>query len=299
MGLFKSAAAVASINFRRWLKDIKVRIVFIFIAVLVYFYLSPYTSYGLASGHSCSPCVLPLLFQSGNMSVNLPKTLLHVGMLLLLCDAPFFSPVSPYMILRSKRRGWWLGECFYIVGAALVYTLFITLVSVLVLLPIAEWSNDWGSLEYEIVFGDGVRSGLEVAIEQRMQIAPLGDIIRYLYPIGTQLYVFAAIWMSFSVLGLLMYTVSLLKRSMVLGMCTAGILIFLDPLLVRLAMGAEGYWIELFSPVCWTSIDQFQEANRFLFMNIPLAMILYIVLIVLLFIAAWRVSRKAVIEVRT
>ena len=151
---------------------------------------------------------------------------------------------------------------------------------------------------HNIIFGDGVSAGIDIAIQYEFKMYPPVDVIRYLYPMGAQLYTFFSVWMSFSFLGLLMYLISLIKKNIVLGMSVAVFFIFLDPLLVYLAEGTFGYWVELFSPVCWTSIDQMQSTNRFFFMNVPLALGLYTVLIVLSGVAIWRISRRTEIEIR-
>lgn len=294
MGSFRAGTVVAMINFRRWMKDIRVRFTFVFIACLLVFYLNAFTVFGLKTGQSCSICLLPLLFESGTISVNLTKTLLHIGMLLLLCDAPFVSDATAYMVLRSRRNGWWIGECLYIMAAALVYTVFLTAVSSLIVLPVAEFGNEWGSIVHQITFGDGVRSGIEIAKQNQFQKIYPVDVVRYLYPYGSQLYTFFAVWMSCSFLGLVMYLISLVKRNVLWGMSVAGIFIFLDPFLTYL--GEKRSWIQMLSPVCWTSIDAMQVTNRFYFVSVPMAVGAYLVLLVILCIAIWRVSRRAAIE---
>jgi len=271
-------------------------LVCMFIAYMLYLYIWPYTSYGMAMGESCSGWLLPILFQSGVISINLPKTILHLGMLLLLCDAPFFSPVMPYMVLRSRRNGWWLGSCLYIMGTAFLYALFITVCSMMLTLPVITLENDWGGVMHDFVFGKKQISVVELYQSESFAMALDGAIVRYCYPIGAQLYTFAAVWCSFSFLGLLMYLVSLIKKNVLIGMSVAAVFIFLDPFLVYTGQQAKWYWVEIFSPVCWSSIDQTQSVNRFNIMSIPLALALYAVLIILLCLAIRRWSKRVMIE---
>jgi len=295
MGLFRSSVLVTAINFRRWGKDIRVYIVFLFIAVLIYCFLSPFTLYGIKSEQNCTVWMLPLLFQGGTISINQPKTLLHVGMLLLLCDAPFLSQITPYVVLRSQRNGWWIGECCYIIGTALIYTLFITGLSIIILLPVGIWGNDWGEMMKELAFGNQTSAGNQIAAAHGFQIKLQGNSIRFLYPQGSELYTFFAVWCSFSFLGLLMYLISLIKRSVLPGMCTAGLFIFLDPLLTWLGTGSRS-WLAIFSPVCWTSVDQLRAPLQYRFMSIQNAIGLYMILIIILGCAIWRQSKRVVIE---
>ncbi len=298
MGLFKSAIEVAAINFRRWVKDIRVRFVLLFITYMLYIYLSPFVSNGIASGESCSGWFLTILFQSGNISIGTPKVIFHIGMLLILCDAPFFSSVSPYMILRSRRDAWWMGECIYIIGAALAYTLFLSCVTILFLLPVITLGNEWGGLLKGMVFGDAKVLEVINSSQTFLGLALNPDIVRYLYPQGAQLYVFMAVWCSFSFLGLLMYLISMVKRNVLWGMSVAAIFILLDPFVTWVASTPKLYWLEVLSPVIWTSIDQMKVINRFNIMSMPLALGMYVVLITILVILIARYSRKIMIDLK-
>ncbi len=298
MGLFKSAAAVAAMNFRSWLKDIRVRFIILVIGYLLYIYVTPFASFGLAAGEKCSIWFLPNLFIGGGISVGTPKVVFHIGMLLLLCDAPFLSPVSPYMILRSRRDAWWIGECLYIIGAAFLYALFIMLLSMVVLLPVAAFGNEWGGVLESIVFKKTVPEEAAYAASQ-MKFGLSGDMIRYLYPQGACLYTFAAIWCSFSFLGLLVYLVSLMKRSVLAGMSAAALFILWDPFVIWIATEPSPlYWMMLFSPVTWTSLNTMDVVSRFNIMSMPLALGLYAVLIVILIVLIAGCSRKTMIELR-
>lgn len=296
MELFKSAAAVASINFRKWLKDIRVRFIFLFMGYMMVYYMLPFTKCGMDTGRTITAWSFPILFRSGNLSVGMPKIVFHVGMLLLLCDAPFFSPVLPYVVLRSRRTSWCLGECLYILGAALIYTLFLALMSMVTVFPVITFGNDWGTVLTDAVFKSGGQTEINIADVYQFVVYPRSDVIRYLYPQGAHLYTFFAVWGSFSFLGLLMYLLSLMHRNVIWGMSAAGIFIFLDPLLVWLADGMWKQWVKLLSPVCWTSIDQLTVTDRFNFVSMQMALILDFVLILLLCGAIWRYSKRVVIE---
>ena len=297
MELIKSAAAVAAINFKRWIKDSRVRFVFLFSGILVCFYIVPYTSYGLSSGGSCTIWMLPLLFQSGNISVGLPKMILHIGMLLLLCDAPFFYPATPYMVLRSKRSGWWIGESLYIILAAFTYTLFIQVMCIVMVFPVMTIGEEWGDVLIHMMYGSEQQTAAEITLLYEHYSLP-SFAVRYLYPGGAALYSFLTVWGTCTFLGLLMYLVSLIKRNVVWGIMFAGIFVFLDPLIIRI--GLEQSWQAILSPVTWTDIEKLHIGmlNRKMFMTIPIAAGMLIGMITVLLIAIWRVSRNAVIELK-
>jgi len=298
MVLFKSILGVAAINFARWLKDKRVRFVFVFIAYMVWMYIWPFTRYGMKIDGTISGWLLPVMFQAYNISIGVSKVILHLGMLLLLCDAPFFSPIMPYMLLRSRRNGWWMGACLYSIAAACVYALFLMLLSMLLVLPVIRFDNEWGSVMNELAFGIKDKPGMDIAIVNEIRIVPRPSIIRYLYPIGAQLYTFVAIWCSFSFLGLLMYLVSLITQNILMGIGIAGVFVFLDPFVIWLTEDESRRWMELLSPVSWTSVERMQSVSRFNLMSIPMALGLYLIIIAVLCIAIWRYSRRVMIGMR-
>lgn len=297
MGRFRGTVAVAGINLKRWFKDRRVGFVFLAMGLYLCYYLVPFTSYGLASHQKCTVWVFPLLFANGTVSLNLAKTVLHVGMLLLLCDAPFLTPLSPYMILRSRRKSWWYGECLYIVIAAGIYTLFLFLVSALIILPVGTFGNDWGGVLRDLVYGTDEAIPLEIAMAYGINMNISSDLYRFIYPQGAQLYTMVAVWCSFSFVGLLMYLVSLSTKKLVWGMCVSGFFIFLDPIIGRLINQFFPQWLEFFSPVVWTSVNILKSTRAIYPISIPMAMTLYAVIIGVLFLLIGIASKKAVIEV--
>jgi len=154
MAMCRGIYSVARINFQRWKSDQRIWIIFIFIGTLLVHELWGLTQYGLDKQVQCTGFVLPIVFHSGYISVGFLKTMLYLGGILLLCDAPFIYQATPYMVLRAKRECWWLGECFYILGTTFLYTLFILVVSTLVVLPVATFGDTWGGVIQGFAFGN-------------------------------------------------------------------------------------------------------------------------------------------------
>ena len=80
-------------------------------------------------GKTITPFVLPIVFAEAENSNGLLKVLIYLGCVMLFCNAPFLNNQKPYMILRCKRKGWYLGENMYVWLAAFLYMLFISLIS--------------------------------------------------------------------------------------------------------------------------------------------------------------------------
>ena len=295
MATYKTPWRVASFNFRHWRKDVRVGFIFMFTAILVIYYVKPFLNYGMDYRKNCTPFLLPLLFGGNQVSVASPKLLFYVGMLMLFCDAPFMYPVTPYMLIRSRRNSWWIGECIYIVLASLLYISFISLVCLIVVLPVITWKDTWGSAAYELRFGSNTMSANELKMKYGLFYWS-ASFFRFLNPIGSFLYCFFSGWASFAVLGLTMYLATLRTKQVLWGFCFSGAMIFLDPLLNWIAsLGHQ--WARAFSPVCWSSVELLKLVDDDYFVTIPFAAGMYIVLILLLVIGIGRCSRKTAIEV--
>ena len=129
MGLFKRSMAVTSINFNCWRRDFRVKFILLFTALIVFNTLKPVLQYGLDNGVVSTPLLLPLLFGSTEISIGTPKMYFHIGLILLLCDAPFYYPITPYAIMRSKRSGWCIGTCLHSSSFTCLYRIYYSLCS--------------------------------------------------------------------------------------------------------------------------------------------------------------------------
>ena len=95
MDYCRSVLAVSGANFRRLKRDARVWFIFVFTALLIHYYLRPVINYGIDTGTKAPIYIMELLFCSATISVKAPKILFYIGMLCLLCDAPFFYPLKP------------------------------------------------------------------------------------------------------------------------------------------------------------------------------------------------------------
>lgn len=188
-------------NLCRRKKDLRITLIFLFTAVVVIKDLHGFTQYGLDMGKQCTVCMLPILFRSFTISVGTVKMVAFVGMLLLLCDAPFITQVSPYVIYRSGRKAWWGSGCIYIVVATLLYVVFIMLVSSLVVLPVASFSSrSWGGVLGDMVFGSETMTAIEIYQSYwHMTLPELS--IQYLNPYLAQTYTFLLCGLALFLLG--------------------------------------------------------------------------------------------------
>lgn len=296
METFKGALSFSYSNLSRWRKDYRVWLVFIFTALLVVQSLKGYVVYGMAEGRKMTFCMLPLLFQSCEVPLRSSKILWHVGFILLLCDAPFMYGSTPYMVMRSGRGKWCAGECMYIFGVAFIYMAAITLISSAVTLPVISFENDWGAALNDYVSGTESMTLEEIYTKYPLELGmPLR--LNMLYPFFCQAYTFLAGFLSFSVLGLLVYVINLVQKNVFWGIGAACGVIFLDPLLTYLAKPAA-YWLQAFSPVCWTSANCINLLGRRFFISVPFVTTAGLVTISVLLVLISFFSKRVMVLVR-
>lgn len=298
MVMCRSVWSIAKINFQRWKYDHRIWIIFAFVGILLVQNLKSLTAYGMDADLKCTGFLLPVLFHGGVISICVMKTMLYLACLLLLCDAPFIYQSTPYMVLRSRRECWWMGECLYILLTTLLFTVFITVVSTAVVLPVATFGESWGEVLQGLAYGSTEMNARELAIYYGYSMGIPYDTIGYLYPSGAQLYTFFAVWISFFILGLLQYIVSLCSKSSFLGFVAAGAFVFLDPIFNDISISSFFKWVQALSPVCWVSTDSLKLVDVREFLTIPYIVTMFLVLLVVLLVAIRSVSKKIMIEVR-
>ena len=281
MGLFKRSIAVTSINFNCWRQDFRVKFILLFTALIVFNTLKPVLQYGLDNGAVSTPLLLPLLFGSTEISIGTPKICFHVGLILLLCDAPFYYPITPYAIMRSKRSGWCIGTCLYIAVVSLVYIAFITICAALVAFN-SFFEDGWDGSAADLIYGTSQMSAASLA-QLYPTIIPIA-VVKYLYPSGATLYTFLTAWASFTLLGMILYLVSLISKNILWGLAATGIIFFLDPILTWFTF-PKNFGCNIFSPVCWTSVESLDSVQAHRALTIPAISALYAILLLASFVA--------------
>lgn len=110
MEIYRIACLVAKSNFMRWKKDGRILLTFLLMIVLMIRYFSGLSSFGIKYHTKITPFLLSVVFADCDITNGLLKILVCFGWVCLLCDVPVRDPFLTYIVLRSGRKGWWLGE---------------------------------------------------------------------------------------------------------------------------------------------------------------------------------------------
>jgi hypothetical protein len=268
----------------------------LFAALLVVDYLHGYTAYAIAEGKSITAYLLPVLHIQSNISLASPKVLFYILFILLICDAPFQYPVTPYVVMRSGRKKWWSCECLYIALAAFLFVLFLAVCCFLTVLPAVRFDNSWGNGLTDYIYGTQNYSVTDILRKYPISIGLPEEAVKYLNPVECQMYTFFSSWATMFFLGLIVYLTNLLTKSKFLGVVFAVFFVLLDPILTLAALETRQKSV-LFSPLCWTSVEGLKYVNDESLLNIPRVVILYAVLLAALMVVIGVISKKISVEV--
>ncbi|MBR1865287.1 MAG: hypothetical protein IJ801_02145 [Lachnospiraceae bacterium] len=128
-------------NFRKWESNYRVYVVLASVLVFTYIRTDPVRTYAQGLGLSVTP-----YFFSFQMADEITRLLFYFALILLLCDAPFTDGQQMFVLIRTGRRKWFLGQILYIFLASAVYFLVVAAASVVLFIPYVAPSLQWGSV---------------------------------------------------------------------------------------------------------------------------------------------------------
>ena len=80
------------------------------------------------------------LFQSNNSPAFM------LAFVLYLCDAPFLDQQQVFVLLRTGRQKWTVGQLLYVAAASFAFFLAIFFLSLIFTWPHLQFMNDWGKI---------------------------------------------------------------------------------------------------------------------------------------------------------
>lgn len=116
-----AALNVAAYNFRLWKKNPRVIIAFS-LAFILCFLLSDKVVRFADANDTVMQVFEPFIWTFSDSNSILLASLL---LIFLFADMPFISSGTPLFLVRTKRRTWLIGQFIYIIGATLVYLIFV------------------------------------------------------------------------------------------------------------------------------------------------------------------------------
>ncbi len=231
-------------NLKRISGNPRLYLAFAWFAMTVAFYMLQLRSLAASFGETVSAWVFPLLMvKSGNQMFFI------LGAVLLFCDAPFLYDNSGWQILRAGRRSWFWGNIFYVAALSLVYTVVVSLLPALFVIPRVSFANEWGAL---------VGSMAQTNLPDQMGLTRLSYAIMAKYQpltaMGISMFV---AWLNAAAVGVISYAMNLLVRQGTGAIvCVA---MGLTPVMIDHALPPVSYIGYYLSPPAWMNLENYNR----------------------------------------
>lgn len=253
MDKVRTSLLLVAHNFKKWPVNPRIYVVFVLVLAYVHSMISPIGNFCAQMGYTVGPWLFPFL-----MAEPYSALMIMLGLILLFCDAPFIEDDQPYLILRSGRKTWAMGQALYVMAGSAVYFISVYFISVLIVLPYIGFEHGWGKVINTFCQMGGSRQyGIVLAFEQQ---------INNVYnPVQATLLNLLLCWMIGVFLGLLLLFLNLVANRSVGGIVTVGLSIF--PLFVI----RSDWWMHYISPVSWCSLAVVDATGTTSFPSLPYA----------------------------
>lgn len=240
----------AGVNFSNWSVTPKTWMILGVMAVFTLWNLSGVLDYSVRSGIRCTPWIYPHYF-------SMPVMWLVYGFLTiaLFSDAPFYSPFSNYIQIRTGKHIWILGQCLFVAEVSLCYSITYFLLSVIMVLPRIIVLAQWGKLIETFVYDPEASS-------QLVGIAFTQNIVENYSPVEATLLTILFVWLVSCFLGMLILACRIISGSHV-GNAIAGSFVFLSYFCVYIGSMVFGSRIYRVSPVSWINISVFYGSGGY------------------------------------
>lgn len=233
----RAGRRIAIYDLRKSVTNPKLYIVIILTVMYAHFMLSPVKEFAHNAGIGAAPYIFPFFMTSGYST----KIILFL-VILLFCDAPFFDNAHMYVLMRSGRRKWCMGQHMYIFGMSAIYTILLIAASNLVLFPYIEPGDGWGKV-FQTFAQTGVAPAHGIAIPFDYQI------ILAFSPVQAMALESVLCWLTFSLFGNIIFGLNFMISEFA-GNAAACCLVLFQFVAEDISLTAT--W---FSPASWLSFS--------------------------------------------
>ena len=232
----RTVLTCAHLNFKKWVVEPKIYVVFAMAALMMVWMWEGVTRYSLQVGVPVTPW--GLAFSYGQTALILMSSSL---LLLFYSNAPFADGHTPFVVIRTGRRNWILGQVVYIIESSFVYMVFHVVCMLLILSPSLSFSGDWGSVMETLAQYPSDYTG---------SLYPYDAVLaQYSGPVYS-LIGMVFLWLVPCFMGMLILFFNVISGRN-LGVAVGGVFIFLSYFVFfigSMTFGGRIYWI---SPLTW------------------------------------------------
>ena len=264
-------------NMRKWIGNSRIIVSLIVIFLFTYLYTKGLWKISDYTGEKLSPYIFPFLTTYRYM-----KILYLFPVIMIFSDAPFIDSNQQFVMVRSGRLSWGIGQMLYIVVGSFCYTMFMLLSSIIVNIGHIQLDTSWGK-GLILAATTNLTSALGIQYDT---VKVTGSIVRYYTPAQAMLWSFVFLWMICTILGLIIYDLNILFKSNAVGVLVTGFMVFFTAIVDEVQ---QFMW---FSPVTWSSLNNIDVAKTTSLASFYFVLYMYSGAIVILFIMGALLSRS-------
>lgn len=240
MGSLIMSLMYCKYNLKMLVQGSRLYISFIAVFLLSFVGLRPLSEYAGAHNNKINIFELFSHFCSSRISV----LFIVLGLVILLCDAPFWQDGTKYLLLRGTKKAYLIGQVFYISCTSFIYFLWIELCMIITACPNITLVNEW-SKPVKLASSNTSAVGLTLDINF------FDTIISESTPMQQFIRSFVCMILLGIFIGLFIFVINLYTNSM-LGNIIFAVLLVLDYALDEILVnGSIGYY----SPISMARIS--------------------------------------------
>ncbi|MDC3424448.1 hypothetical protein NC797_07990 [Aquibacillus sp. 3ASR75-11] len=279
MKLFNTARYVCYQNLRKWTSNYRVWIVAILLIILTQNFTKEIIDFANDININVSPWLFPFLFTQ-----KFIKLLFFFPLILLFSDAPFIDDNQPYVIARSGRIPWSVGQIGYIFVSTAIYFIFLIFLTIVINFSSIQFTSEWGK-----VLGTLANTNASVVVGLKTIIP--SNTLYYFTPLQAMWFSLMLSWLAGVFLGLIIYVMNSLTNTRIFGILTASFFLVLE--------AAVNNRPELYrySPISWSNLNRIDIDGTTQMPSITYIYFGFALLIVILIILAISSNRKQSINV--
>jgi hypothetical protein len=278
MKSFKTVLHICAFSFRKLRTDYRLWISVLLLLIFTHMFTKDYGRFCSLLGVKMSPWIFPFLYDAKYLRI-----LFFIPLLLLFCDAPFIDRSQPYVIYRSGRVAWSVGQLLYITLTAALYFAFLLLVSNLFNISHVEFSLEWGKVFNTL-------ANTSAAIDTGTLSFISSRTLFYFTPLQATWFTFLLSWLAGTFLGLILYAVNSLTNTRSAGIVLAAFFLVLDS-------ATELPSVAWLSPVSWSSLAKIDIGGLSSYPSISYVLIAFTIILGFLAVLSIIVNKRQQINV--
>ncbi|HOM02331.1 MAG TPA: hypothetical protein PLH43_05830 [Acetivibrio sp.] len=247
----KNALLCSIVNYKKWIVNIKIYTLFALILAFNIWNFSGVYEYAKSVGEGISPWIFPHL-------LTFPTMMPVYGCfaMLLFCDAPFIDRHTPFLMVRTGRTSWVVGQLFYIFFTSLLYTIINYIMTVVCFFPHIEFTSDWGKVIRTLAMNPSSASQKGIYLTVIIN----NGIVTTFSAIEATLISLALFFLVTLFTGIVIFSLNLILGKMS-GIITTGVLVFISYFSIFVGRITTGLKVYYFSPLSWSSLQYIDWYN--------------------------------------